>query len=171
MNLVAFLTVLVFNSFGGATAVSSSLCPQHDHDSWLMSMQSNPPQFPHCFPPNCPPATSSDAGGVVYRFAMKNPVDAQDFLSHYELGLAPRSNPCRRCSLSVYRSLDSARKKLRELRDRSPDRFGSYIAEGSLTAAHGKIKQEGADPDHHEWWAYDGVIRHAPFRVVESLER
>jgi hypothetical protein len=136
-------------------------------------MQPNPPQFPHCFPPNCPPATSSDAGGVVYHFAMKTPVDAQDFLSYHELGLAPRSNPCWRCGLSVYRSLGFARKKLRELRDLYPDRFGSYIyiAEGSLTAEHGKIKQEGKEPDHHTWWAYDGVDRHAPFRVVESLTR
>ena len=43
--------------------------------------------------------------------------------------------------------------------------------EGLLTAAHGKIKQEGSEPDHHEWWAYSGVERHVPFRVIETLER
>jgi hypothetical protein len=61
--------------------------------------------------------------------------------------------------------------KLTELRNRAPDRFGPYIMEGLLTAAHGKIKQEGSEPDHHEWWAYDGVERHVPFRVIETLER
>lgn len=136
-----------------------------------MSSQTASPRFPDWFPENCPPPSAMNAEGIVFRFAMKSPVDAGDFLSHHELGLAPRSNPCRRCSLSVYRSLPSARKKLRELRARTPDRFGSHIAKGTLTAEHGKIKQEGSDPDHHEWWGYDGIERHAPFQIVESLDR
>lgn len=135
-----------------------------------MSMQSNALRFPHWFPANCPPTAAMDANGVVFRFATKSPVDPHDFLSHSELGLAPRSQPCRRCGLSVYRNLASARRKLRELRDRLPDRFGPHIAEGTLFAEHGKIKQEGKDLDHYEWWAYDGIERHAPFRIVESLE-
>jgi hypothetical protein len=125
--------------------------------------------FPKWFPPDCPPITASDAGGIVFRFVMHNPIDPQDFLSHHELGLAPKAQPCRRCGLSVYLNLGAARKKLRELRDRSPERFGSHIAEGSLNASHGKIKQGGADPDHHEWWPYEGVARHQPFRIVETL--
>lgn len=135
-----------------------------------MSIQAEGRQFPDWFPENCPPADAANADGIVYRFATKNPVDARDFLSHRELGLAPRAQACRRCSLSVYRTLLSARRKLRELRERFPDRFGPYIAEGTLLAEHGKIKQEGTDSDHHEWWAYDGVERHGPFRIVESLE-
>jgi hypothetical protein len=127
--------------------------------------------FPEWFPNDCPPGTAVDAHGVVNRFATKSPIDYSDFLSHHELGLAPRSQPCRRCSLSVYRSLAVARSKLRELRNRSPDRFGPYITEGQLTSAHGKIKQEGSEPDHHEWWAFEGIVRHALFRIVESLER
>jgi len=135
-----------------------------------MSTQSVSLNFPDWFPSNCPPSTADDALGIVYRFATKSPVAAEDFLSHKELGLAPKAPPCRRCSLSAYRTVGSARRKLRELRDRSPARFGPYIAEGSLSAEHGKIKQEGADPDHHEWWAYQGVQRHTLFRIVETLE-
>jgi hypothetical protein len=134
-----------------------------------MSTQPTSSKFPDWFPANCPPVTAADTSGIVYRFVMNDPIDPKDFLSHHELGLAPRAQPCRRCGLSVYRSLDAARTKLRDLRNRYPARFGSYIAEGSLTAQHGKIKQEGADPEHHEWWAYEGVARHEPFRVVETL--
>ena len=135
-----------------------------------MSTPSAELQFPEWFPAQCPPAEASDASGVVFRFATQNPVAADDFLSHHELGLALKAPQCRRSSLSVYGTVVSARRKLRELRDRSPARFGPYIAEGALKAEHGKIKQEGVDPDHHEWWAYRGVERHTIFRIVESIE-
>jgi hypothetical protein len=125
--------------------------------------------FPEWFPPGCPRSDAPDASGVVFRFASKNPVAAEDFCSHHELGLAPNAKPCSRVSLSVYRTIAPARRKLRQLRDRYPARFGPHIAEGSLAAEHGKLMQEGADPDHYEWWAYEGVERHAPFRIVETL--
>ncbi len=127
-------------------------------------------RFPQWFPPDCPPPEASDAGGVVFRFATRNPVAAEDFLSHHELGLAPKAKPCSRAALSVYRTIASGRRRLRQLRERDPARFGPHIAEGSLAAEHGKIMQEGVDPDHHEWWAYEGVQRHAPFRIAETLE-
>lgn len=136
----------------------------------FMATQSKVSRFPAWFPPNCPPADAADAEGVVFRFVSRNAVDAEDFLSHYERGEAPRAQPCRRCGLSVYRTLESARSKLRDLRGRYPDRFATYIAEGTLTPEHGKIKQEGKDRDHHEWWAYEGVERRLPFRVAESLD-
>jgi hypothetical protein len=127
-------------------------------------------RFPEWFPPDCPPAWASDAGGIVFRFTTKNPVAVDDFLSHHELGLAPKAKPCGRAGLSVYRTIASARRKLRQLRERFPARFGPHIAEGSLAAEHGKIVQEGGEPDHHEWWAYQSVDRHVLFRVVETLE-
>jgi hypothetical protein len=135
-------------------------------------MSTNPAslRFPEWFPSDCPPPEASDAGGVVFRFAKRNPVAALDFLSHHELGLAPKAKPCSRAGLSVYRTIALARRKLRQLRERFPARFGAHIAEGSLAAEHGKIMQEGADPDHHEWWAYEGFERHALFRIAETLE-
>lgn len=125
--------------------------------------------FPAWFPPNCPPHDSDEASGVVFRFVNGDSIDPQDFLSHHELGLAPRAPACRRCSLSVYRTLGFARVKLKQLRDRFPGRFGTSIAAGQLAPELGMLKQEGADLDHHEWWAYDGVERQTPFRVVDAI--
>ncbi len=127
------------------------------------------PKFPDWFPPRRPPDSASDATGIVFRFIQSSFIDPADFLSHHELGLAPRAQPCRRCSLSVYRTLDFAREKLSELRARFPGRFGSHIAQGRLLPEHGKLKQKGIDLDHHEWWAYDGVERHEPFQMIELL--
>ena len=128
-------------------------------------------RFPDWFPPDCPSPAAEDARGEVYRFASNDPLTADDFRSHHELGLAPRTQKCRRCSLSVYRTIESARKKLRELRARSPARFGRYLAIGTLSAELGKLMQAGVDPDHLEWWAYEGVERHANFRIAETLEK
>ena len=140
------------------------------NDTWLTSMPPTPPRFPVWFPPDCPPSSAGDAHGVVFRFVANDPVNPGDFLSHYELGLALQANPCRRCSLSVYKSQEIARTKLRGLRMRNPKRAEKHIARGELTPAVGKPGQAGQDPDHYEWWAFDGVERHQSFRVVERLE-
>lgn len=71
-------------------------------------------KFPDWFPPNRPDAATPDADGVVFRFVAKDPIDPADFRSHHELNLAPQSNRCRRCSLSVYKSLEIARDTLEE---------------------------------------------------------
>jgi hypothetical protein len=90
--------------------------------------------------------------------------------AHHELGLALQSNPCRRCSLSVYKSLDVARARLRGLRTRNPKRAERHIARGTLTPADGRMEQAGKDPEHHEWWAFDGIERHRSFQVIERIE-
>jgi hypothetical protein len=119
---------------------------------------------------NCPPASATNAGGIVFRFVAKDPIDVEDFRSHHELGLAPQSQPCRRCSLSVYKSLDVARDRLRGLRMRNPKRAERHIARGELTHADGKMDQAGQDLEHYEWWAFEGVKRHRSFRVIEKVE-
>ena len=133
-------------------------------------MQSRARGFPDWFPPRCPPAAAADVDGIVYRFVAKDPVDAEDFRSHHELKLALHANPCRRCSLSVYRSLEIARDRLRGLRTRNPKRAEKHIAKGELTPDDGKLSQAGQDSDHYEWWAFDGVERHRTFQIVERLE-
>ncbi len=47
----------------------------------LMSTQSVSLNFPDWFPSDCPPLTADDAAGIVFRFATKSPVAAEDFLS------------------------------------------------------------------------------------------
>ncbi len=106
---------------------------------------------------------------MVFRFVANDPVESGDFLSHHELGLALQSNPCRRCSLSVYGTLASARARLRLLRDRNPDRAERHIARGEVAAGDGKLSQAGRDSEHYEWWAFDEVVRHRSFQVVERL--
>jgi hypothetical protein len=58
---------------------------------------------------------------------------------------------------------------LRKLRKRNPLRAERLIARGALTATDGVMSQAGNDPEHHEWWAFDGVERHRSFQVVERL--
>jgi hypothetical protein len=135
-----------------------------------MSTQPEKTGFPDWFPPNCPPDAAALADGIVYRFVAADPVDHEDFLSHHELGLALQSNRCRRCSLSVYKSLDVARERLRGLRKRNPKRAERHIARGTLTSADGRLMQAGNDPEHHEWWAFRGVERHRSFQVIERIE-
>ncbi len=127
-------------------------------------------EFPEWFPRNCPSEETPLAEGIVFRFVAKNPVHPDDFRSHRELGLALQSQPCRGCSLSVYRNLDAAREKLRELRRRNPKRAERHIARGELTNHDGKLNQAGSDPEHYEWSAFQGVQPHQSFRVIERVE-
>ena len=133
-------------------------------------MQTSETGFPDWFPPNCPPAEAADANGIVFRFVANDPVHADDFRSHHELKLALQSNPCRRCSLSVYKSLEIARDRLRALRTRNPKRAEKHLARGELTPADGKLSQAGRDSDHYEWWAFNSVERHRSFQIVERVE-
>ncbi len=135
-----------------------------------MSTQPENAEFPDWFPPNCPPDAAALADGIVYRFVTKDPVDQEDFLSHHELGQALQSNRCRRCSLSVYKSLEVARERLRGLRKRNPKRAERHIARRALTPADGRMMQAGNDPGDHEWWAFRGVERHRSFQVIERIE-
>ena len=132
-------------------------------------MQSTAPRFPSWFPPDCPPTSAADAAGVVFRFVANDPATPDDFRSHFELGLSPQTNKCRRCSLSVYQKMEIARARLRVLRDRNPQRAEKYIARGELAPEHGKLAQAGRDPEHYEWWAFDGAEPHRSFQVVERV--
>ncbi len=45
-----------------------------------------------------------------------------------------------------------------------------HIARGTLTAADGRMGQAGSNPEHYEWWAFEGIERHRSFSVVESAD-
>jgi hypothetical protein len=121
-----------------------------------------PPRFPHWFPQDCPPASASDASGLVYRIVSGETLRDEDFLSHHELGTARGAPPCRRCGISVF---DSFRNALHRLR-LSP-RLGTAISEGELTAEAGKTELTSAASGHMEWWAYADVIRRGYFGEPE----
>ena len=53
------------------------------------------------------------------------------------------------------------------LRKRNPKRAERHIACGTLTPADGRMKQTGKVADHYSWWAFDGIVRHRSFQVVE----
>ena len=135
-----------------------------------MLTQSDAREFPEWFPRNCPSEETPLTEGIVFRFVAKDPVHPDDFRSHYELGSALQSQPCRRCSLSVYKNLDAARQRLRGLRTRNPKRAERHIAQGKLTNNDGKLDQAGSDPEHFEWWAFKGVECHRSFQVIERVE-
>jgi hypothetical protein len=129
-----------------------------------------PRSFPDFFPDRCPPDDAIKANHIVFRFVKEDPPTPKDFVSHYQLGLAPKADLCERCSLSVFDSREAARLKLLELKERFPDRsFGNYLAECVITHEHGSIKQTGRDITHHSWWAFQGVNFLEVVRIVHPV--
>jgi hypothetical protein len=125
--------------------------------------------FPTTWPQDCPPADAEPANGVVFRLVRNNPPAASDFLSYAEEGKCPRRDPCLRCGLSVYRTLEDTVAKHAELRERFPDiDFGQHVASATLSPEHGKTKQTFA-PTHTTWWACEGVGRCELFVLLRSL--
>ena len=58
--------------------------------------------FPAHFPDQCPPKTSSEAKGDLFRFVNNDPPQATDFVSYHLLGIKYRkSQHCEACGLSV----------------------------------------------------------------------
>ena len=112
----------------------------------------------------CPPGDASPVNGVFYRTVSHNPPTAEDFLSWHELGKKVKpSKVCQSCGVSMQPTREAAEHQ-RELYPWG----GQYIAEGTLTPAHGLIKHtpSGQLPSHHTWWCYTGVARHEAFDVI-----
>ncbi len=121
--------------------------------------------FPHNWPAECPPEDAEHANGWVFRLVRNNPVSAEDFKSHKEVGRAPQAPECLRCGLSVFRNREDAE----HLHKLFP-RLGKFIARGELQELHGRVKLTiGRQPTHTTWWAHEGVVRHAPFVDVEEI--
>jgi hypothetical protein len=136
-----------------------------------MSMQSNAPQFPEWFVPDCPPPDAADAKGTVYRFVAEMPLKSSDFVSYHETQERPNAPACQRCGLSVFRKVEDVRELLLFLWKTYPRKsYGPHVVKRELSAADGKIKATGK-PGHQTWWAYEGVERHASFELVETVQR
>jgi len=121
--------------------------------------------FPLDWPAECPSAVTPDAEGEVFRIVKENPPGASDMLSHHETGKLPKADPCLRCGLSVFRTLDDALNQQKLL-----PRLGKRIAKGHLTDADGKAAPTpGQQPTHTTWWPFEGIDRAAKFVVVQEV--
>lgn len=96
----------------------------------------------------------------VVRAAIEAGGKPSDFSSYRELGKAPMADPCKRCGLSVFRTLVDAK--------RCSDIFpylGRWVATGVLGTQDGHIKPTGSH-GHHTWWtsltASDRAARFGP---------
>jgi hypothetical protein len=109
-----------------------------------------------------------DSDGEVYRFVINRPIDPNEFRSCHETGEANQAPPCRRCGLSVFRSIRDIRLFLRYLRQNFPSRRSrSHIAKRILTSGDGKLKLTG-NRGHHTWWAYENASRQEGFEYIEA---
>ena len=130
------------------------------------------PKFPDWFVPQgqCPPADAVDTSGEIFCFASKVPVTPEEFRSYHEKGDRPNGRLCERCGLSVFKKAEHVRRLLLHLWKNYPEKvYGPHIVRRELTPSDGKIKPTGGK-DHHTWWAYEGVERHASFTLVETAQ-
>jgi hypothetical protein len=119
-------------------------------------------EFPVDWPDGCPPDDAVDAGGVFFRIVKSCPPVAADFVSHFESGRMPKAPVCLRCGLSVFEELRDAIHQQRLLPN-----LGRLIAQGTLSADHGKTKlTTGKQPTHTTWWPYRGVDRSSLFTIA-----
>lgn len=109
--------------------------------------------FPASFPSGCPPAETPDANAECYRILSGSIKTDADFLSYAELGKLPSAAPCKRAAISVYDTVENARRNLQ-----ARPYIGTAICKGKLEASHGKLSHPG-DTGHMSWWAYEGVDR------------
>ena len=117
------------------------------------------PEYPDWFPEDCPPSTAADAAGEYFRIVEAQAVSETDFLSHHELGTALGAEPCARCGVSLFNSLEKALH-----RQRLSPRLGTLVSKGLLAPPHGKTGVPNSKSGHLEWWAYKDVSRHLCFQ-------
>lgn len=127
-------------------------------------MTNNAPlTFPKGWPAECPPVDAADAEGDIYRVVKSTPPTDGDFLSQAQLNQAVGADECRRCGLSVLRTLRDAE----HCRDLNPH-LGGFIALAAARPEHGKLKQTGGKKFHHTFWAYHSAQLVALFRGVDG---
>jgi hypothetical protein len=121
------------------------------------SLAHTSPAFPDWFPDGCPSSSMQDALGDVYRIVKANPFADADFHSHHEMGTGFSADPCTRCAVSVFSSLESARH-----RQRLSPHLGAFISKGNLRPAHGKAG-DANKAGHISWWPYISTARPSCF--------
>ena len=112
--------------------------------------------WPEYFPQGCPPGDAIPAEGLLFRFLRRREPAASDFDDHWTIypqhraaWHANREKHCSVCGLSVYRTLEAAKKK----RDILPPLRKMHIASGTVTEPCGLIAPTPRDQnDHYTWW-------------------
>ena len=121
--------------------------------------------FPAHFPDQCPPKTSSEAKGDLFRFVNNDPPQATDFVSYHSLGIKYRkSQHCEACGLSVLFS-ETYVKQLWKATPFVRKKY-KYVAKGMVTPDWGKIAQTGRS-SHYTWWVPEGKSPELIFSVIE----
>jgi hypothetical protein len=114
----------------------------------------------------CPPVGAGPVDGDVFRCCKSSPPSEADMLTHEETGRLPDADPCRRRSLSVFRSeLDAQHQVRLFLRWRR-----KFVAKAALNGGHGHaMLSKGERPTHTSWWpsnSLDAASRAALFAIV-----
>ena len=121
--------------------------------------------FPKDWPPGCPDSSIPDADLRVFRLVKSDPVSEFDMRSHHETGRLRNANPCLRCGLSVFQTVEDAQSQFGLM-----PRLGGKIAEGEIKPSHGKAcLTSGSQPTHTTWWPREGVNRTALFAVIMEV--
>lgn len=122
------------------------------------------PTFPTDMPVGCPPDDSWFPDDVtVFRIVKANPPTALDFRTTAEEGKF-RNHPdqCQRRGMSVYQDLADAQLILQLY-----PQLGRFIAAGSLTPHHGRIRlTAGRVASHTTWWPCKNISRENGFAVI-----
>lgn len=114
--------------------------------------------FPQGWPVNCPPQDAAETESVMYRAVENNPVSADDFQNAVEAGKFLKVDICARLAVSLNNTLSGVKHSFVLF----PHRAGWHIATVGLKPCHGRVKPTPSlkQPDHVDWWPYDGVHRH-----------
>lgn len=113
--------------------------------------------WPSHFPKTCPPDDSLEASGDVYRLVGGEPPKKEDFISHWVKSphnrkvYAAKGKACEFCGLSVFRTMEDARRLSRRVRH-----LPKKIAKATLGPSMGRIKNTGNE-DHCTWWVPTSV--------------
>ena len=121
-------------------------------------------KFPAHFPAQCPPGTSFDATGELFRFVDHKPPEASDFVSNHLLGKKyEKAKHCQACGLSILTCEADVQLFLKAV----PYFRKKFVAKGTVSPDWGKMEQTGRAP-HHTWWVPDGKNPETIFAVIET---
>ena len=120
--------------------------------------------YPDYFPKGCPPRDAKNIEITAYRICQNNVVTHDDFLSHYQLGLAPLFNGDIKFGVSILSDKEKAFNMLR-----LPRFSNKYIAEGITKKGLGVVKNTPTNQFgdvHYTWWLKEGTTPEKYFYIV-----